>query len=158
MHTKVRVKRKIEADVKKIQDVILSLQDALGERSQEGMARRLGCSLGAYSKWCRGEAIPGGKWLLKLIALCPDQETRAAFGLKMGPPGENLYNNDAPLPADVGLSPFTKQQRKDLREEAHHWIDQLFAAPAPDQTIRQTVELLRDRGGYWRRVRDAQKK
>jgi transcriptional regulator with XRE-family HTH domain len=63
-----------------IAGAVAALQQALGE-TQEGMARRLGCTLGAYSKWVRGERTPSGRWLLKLIALCPDPETRARFGL-----------------------------------------------------------------------------
>lgn len=54
------------------------LQTRLGE-TQEGMARRLGCTLGAWSKWVRGENSPRGYWMLKILALCPDEETHDAF-------------------------------------------------------------------------------
>jgi len=68
------------------------------------------------------------------------------------------YNKDAPLPEDLGPSPLTKQQRKDLRIEAHDWIDQIFEAPAADEIIKRAVAHLRQDGGHWRRLRDAQKK
>jgi len=61
---------------------ILSLQGKLGQ-TQEGMARKLGCTLGAYSKWVRGENIPSGDWMLRLLALCPDEATRQMFFLEI---------------------------------------------------------------------------
>src|SRR3989442_14652344 len=64
-------------------EAVLGLQRALGE-TQEGMARRLGCTLGAYSKWVRGERTPGGTWPIKLITLCPDAQTRARVGADIG--------------------------------------------------------------------------
>jgi len=54
----------------------------LGERldmKPEGVAWRLGCTFSAYSKWLRGERMPSGGWLLKILALCPDEETRNNF-------------------------------------------------------------------------------
>ena len=54
------------------------LQGRLGE-TQEGMAARLGCTFSAYSKWLRGVNIPSGQWMLRILALCPDQETHDAF-------------------------------------------------------------------------------
>src|SRR6266566_1254585 len=61
-------------------EAVLGLQRALGE-TQEGMARKLGCTLGAYSKWVRGDRTPSGDWLIKMLQLCPDEDTRAAFGV-----------------------------------------------------------------------------
>ena len=37
--------------------------------------------LGAYSKWVRGDRTPSGDWLIKMLQLCPDEDTRAAFGV-----------------------------------------------------------------------------
>lgn len=64
------------------------LQARLGE-TQEGMARRLGCTLGAWSKWFRGERTPSGEWLLRILALCPDEETLKNF-LDIGEIGSKL--------------------------------------------------------------------
>jgi DNA-binding XRE family transcriptional regulator len=55
---------------------IRELRRALGV-TQEGMARRLGCTLSGYIQWEKGRRVPGGEWLLKLMALCPDAETRS---------------------------------------------------------------------------------
>lgn len=54
------------------------LQERLNE-TQEGMAKRVGCTFSAYSKWLRGERMPSGHWMLKILALCPDQEAWANF-------------------------------------------------------------------------------
>ena len=61
-------------------EAVLGLQRALVE-TQEGMARKRGCTLGAYSKWVRGDRTPSGDWLIKMLQLCPDEDTRAAFGV-----------------------------------------------------------------------------
>jgi transcriptional regulator with XRE-family HTH domain len=55
------------------------LRSKLGE-SQEGMARRLGCSTSGYIKWEHGAAIPRGDVAIKMMWLCPDEESRTAFG------------------------------------------------------------------------------
>jgi predicted transcriptional regulator len=47
--------------------------------SQEEMARRVGCTLAGYRKWEAGTAIPRGEWMLRILALCPDEETRKNF-------------------------------------------------------------------------------
>jgi transcriptional regulator with XRE-family HTH domain len=60
---------------------LISLRKKLNEPSQEGMARRVGCTLGAYSKWERGERFPSGELLLKILLLCPDAESLRAFGI-----------------------------------------------------------------------------
>ena len=63
---------------------ICALRERLGlleghSVSQQETENRLGCSHGAYRKWEEGKAIPRGDWMLKLLALCPDEETRALF-------------------------------------------------------------------------------
>ncbi len=100
-------------------EAISGLQRALGD-TQEGMARRLGCTLGAYSKWVRGERSPQGKWLLKLLSLCPSQEERARFGLDIYP---------GTLPQYSGLRHQRKEEdmkRIRARENAHRGIEVLF--------------------------------
>jgi transcriptional regulator with XRE-family HTH domain len=80
---KVTVKGKIKAGKKKFGAAILSLRRALGE-TQEGMGRQIGCSFAAYRKWESGISSPGGEWLIRLLALCPDDETRGALALQTG--------------------------------------------------------------------------
>jgi DNA-binding transcriptional regulator YiaG len=57
------------------------LRESLG-RSQDVMAQMLGCSLPAYQKWEMGTLAPGGEWLIKMLQLCPDEETRNAFRIR----------------------------------------------------------------------------
>ena len=56
------------------------LRERLGETSQGGMARRLGEPEKTYQNWEKGIARPGGQSLVGILALCPDEETRAMFG------------------------------------------------------------------------------
>lgn len=48
--------------------------------TQEGLALRLGASLGTYRKWEAGSFNPSGPWLIKILQACPDQEARALLG------------------------------------------------------------------------------
>lgn len=61
-----------------IAQALFTLQEALGERP-EGMVVRLGCSFGAYMQWLRGERMPSADWFIKILRLCPDEETRRNF-------------------------------------------------------------------------------
>ncbi len=61
---------------------ITGLRERLGF-TQEQMARELGCTLRGYVSWERGERVPSGDWLLKMMRLAPDGETLAAFGLQV---------------------------------------------------------------------------
>lgn len=65
------------------------LQERLGE-TQEGMAARLGCTFSAYSKWLRGVNVPSGQWMLRILALCPDEETRANFFVDIAEAGSKI--------------------------------------------------------------------
>jgi hypothetical protein len=63
---------------------IQRLQERLGEIegkrvTHQEMVRRIGCSDGGYKKWVEGKAIPRGDWMLKIIALCPDDDCRELF-------------------------------------------------------------------------------
>jgi hypothetical protein len=74
----VRSEEKVSGVKIGIVSALQLLQARLCE-TQEGMARRLGCTLGAWSKWYRGENTPRGDWMLRILALCPDEETRRNF-------------------------------------------------------------------------------
>jgi hypothetical protein len=141
------------AEVKIISSAILSLQQKLGQ-TQEAMARQLGCTLGAYSKWVRGERTPNGRWLLGLLALCPDNESRRAFGLEFGSfdltsarRGETSIYNDGDLPAP-GPSPLTRQQRTQLCEEMQTAIG-MICERAPDQVVADLARRIRRRAGTY---------
>jgi hypothetical protein len=90
------------------------------------MARRLGCTLSGYIQWEKGRRIPGGDWLLKLMALCPDEETRSLFespgesGRKPAPSFPARGRNAAPA------SSTTPQQRREARALARQALDILY--------------------------------
>lgn len=145
------VKQKIVSVGARLADAIRELQNSLGE-TQEGMARRLGCTLGAYSKWVRGERVPGDEWLLEMLALCPDDEARAAFGLKFevtnprrpGGPGRKL----------------TEAQEERLRNynDAVTGINILYEVAEAghadaDEVLRDLADRINKRAGDWRRVK-----
>lgn len=54
--------------------------------TQFQMASRLGTRERNIQRWESGEAIPGGDWLIKMMHLCPDAESLAAFGIVAAPP------------------------------------------------------------------------
>jgi hypothetical protein len=57
--------------------------------TQEGMARLIGCTLRAYTNWVAGGNLPTGDWMLKILALCPDEDTRNNF-LDIGETGSKI--------------------------------------------------------------------
>lgn len=76
------VKRKTKLKQAPLAGGIRALRDILGE-TQEAMARRLGVSLSGYKFWESGDRTPRGRSLEKLLALCPDtQSRRALFGIE----------------------------------------------------------------------------
>lgn len=113
-------RRKITTTRAQIPQAIRTLRENLGE-SQEAMARKVGCTLAAYQSWELGRRSPRGEWLLKLLALCPDDETRALFGLT---PSES--HADTPS----GKMRFRKSEGDPqivmAREMAHNAVEILF--------------------------------
>ncbi len=114
-------RKKVKTAPGQFSEAIRVLRERLGE-SQEGMARRLECTFAGYQSWELGRRNPGGKWLVKLLALCPDSSTRMLFGLGRTPPGPEPASQKAPSPkiieADTGAAR--------ARELAHHAIEILF--------------------------------
>ena len=62
----------------RISAAIKALRNRLGE-THGGMARRLGTPLRTYDRWEAGDTIPRGNRLVKILALCPDDESRSLF-------------------------------------------------------------------------------
>jgi transcriptional regulator with XRE-family HTH domain len=62
----------------RISTAIKALRNKLGQ-THGGMARLLGTSLRTYDRWEAGDSIPRGTMLVRILALCPDEETRALF-------------------------------------------------------------------------------
>ena len=62
----------------RISAAIKALRNRLGQ-THGGMARLLGTSLRTYDRWESGDTIPRGNMLVRILALCPDDETRTLF-------------------------------------------------------------------------------
>jgi transcriptional regulator with XRE-family HTH domain len=134
---------------------IRDLRQALGD-TQEGMARRLGCTLSGYIQWEKGRRVPGGDWLLKLMALCPDEDTCGLFEQQI----ESYRQQASPSrpqavrPARVGST--TPEQRRQARAMAREAVEILYELghagfrPA-DQKLKQFAdELSRVAGDFSR--------
>lgn len=67
---------------------IRALRDKLSE-TQAGMARLLDVSLRTYDRWEAGDSNPRGDILVRLINLCPDEETRSLFRATATEPSES---------------------------------------------------------------------
>ncbi len=116
------------------------------------MARKLGCTLGAYSKWERGDRTPGGEWVLKILVLCPDEKTRAAFGLK--PETVNARRTVK------SLDRVSEEQEELLRHynDAVTGINILYEAAAAGHSgatdaLRDLTDRINKRAGDWRRMK-----
>jgi transcriptional regulator with XRE-family HTH domain len=79
---------------------ILSLRQLLGQ-TQEEIARTLGCGLRNYQRWEAGDTIPRGDWMLKILSLCPDQETHDAFFVDIREVGSKIPSISRPGLAKV---------------------------------------------------------
>ena len=121
-------------------EAVLGLQRALGE-TQEGMARRLGCTLGAYSKWVRGDRTPRGEWLIKMLQLCPDEDARAAFGVT--PSAASVARTG---PGDTQVDRYYNHAEMGLRllaESANQ------GHPGAKEELRHLAELIARRAAKW---------
>lgn len=104
---------------------IRQLRHALDD-TQDGMARRLGCTLSGYIQWEKGRRVPSGYWLLQLMALCPDTETRRLFeGQIKSYPVQPSPRSTQAKTASQGSS-TTPEQRKQARAIAREAIEILF--------------------------------
>ncbi len=142
--------------IQTISSALIQLRAALGE-TQEGMARKLGCTLGAYSKWERGERTPSGEWLLKILALCPDEATRSAFWVGTPAP---TGRRSGPLGA-----PRAGAEDDLLRNfsDAATGLNILYEAAQAGHTgaadaLRDFADRINKRAGDWRQMKYRRKK
>ena len=70
--------------------------------TQEDMARQLGCSLRTLTQWLAGEREPSGRWLIKLLNLCPDRRSLEEFGIRIA------WLSQEEEPKDLNLSNVEK--------------------------------------------------
>lgn len=101
---------------------IRGLREALG-RPPEVMAQILGCSLPAYQKWEMGVSTPSGDWLIRLLQLCPSEETRNAFRIRAE---RRVASREKPAPSVQKLGPFSSVERRHYWEMARSAVDALY--------------------------------
>jgi transcriptional regulator with XRE-family HTH domain len=139
----VRVVKELFRAHMALSDAIRLLRSKLGE-SQEGMARRLGCSTSGYTKWERGVAAPRGEVTIKMLQMCPDDESRAAFGSAIGT-GQNAAAFLGQMKTMVGVTE-AESELWDNASSAKTAVDALLqVARAGDQNARQLLRDTKDR-------------
>jgi hypothetical protein len=138
---------------------IRGLREALG-RSPEVMAQMVGCGLPAYQKWELGSAMPGGDWLLRLLQLCPNEETRNAFRIR-------AERRNVPRPPVGGATAcaggFDPESRRRVWEAARHALDTIYECAdagiqAADVRLVEFAEHLQGAAGHYaERLRQTRK-
>jgi len=127
-------------------------------KSQEGLARELGCSSGTVSRWERGKRTPGGKWFQKLLALWPE-EAQGLLTFK-----SEISNLQSPAPAKAMArklpAPRNEEQEELLRlySDASRGLELLWEAAmagsgAAKNLLANFADKLTTRGGDWRRMK-----
>jgi transcriptional regulator with XRE-family HTH domain len=136
---------------------IRSLRQALG-RSPKVMAQILGCSLSAYLKWEQGSVVPGGEWLLRMLQLCPDEETRNAFRIRVERRATAREGTGTSVKRIASLS---SAERREVCEAARKAITLLYECgeagiQEADARLLDFAENLQGAAGHYaRRVREA---
>jgi transcriptional regulator with XRE-family HTH domain len=105
---------------------IRGLRQALG-RSPEVMAQILGCSLPAYQKWELGSVVPSGDWLIRLLQLCPSEETRNAFRIRAERRSAARDGRSTTLRRIASISP---EERRESWQAAREAIDKIYECGA----------------------------
>jgi transcriptional regulator with XRE-family HTH domain len=127
---------------------VRGLREALG-RSAEVMARILGCSLPAYQKWELGSAIPSGEWLLRMLQLCPDEETRNAFRIRAERRGAAREKSEMQRTGRL-----TQEERQRTWRVAREAVDALYecggaGVEAADNRLLDFAENMRSAADYY---------
>ncbi len=129
---------------------IRGLREALG-RTPEIMAKILGCSLPAYLKWEAGALNPGGEWLIRMLQICPNEETRNSFRIRA--------ERRAAARPKLGTSlsethPLSSGERQHYQRMAHEAVDAIAecgraGAEDADRRLRQLTENMQDAAHYY---------
>ena len=147
---------KLKLKEKALATAIRELRQALGD-TQEGMAHRLGCTLSGYIQWEKGRRMPGGDWLLRLMALCPDEDTRGLFEQQIESYRERASPSRRQAARPVRVASTTPEQRREAKTIAREAIEILYELgqagfrPA-DQKLRQFADELNRVAGDFSRA------
>lgn len=138
-----------------VASAICGLRRALG-KTPETMAQLIGCTSAGYEKWEQGTATPGAQWLLRILQLCPDEETRNAFRIRAERRSQARGTVRERVSADEAPSPLAGAGHAECRDLAHRAIDLLHAsAQAGDEAagarLRWFAQNLQGAAGYFER-------
>jgi transcriptional regulator with XRE-family HTH domain len=112
---------------------IRGLRLALG-KTPETMARLIGCSSAGYEKWEQGTVAPSAQWLVRMLQLCPDEETRNAFRIRAERRSKPRPKVNESAEADGSSTTFAPATHSECRDSAHKAVDVLHAcAEAGDE-------------------------
>lgn len=142
--------------MKGIAHAIRQLRDAL-EETQEGMARRLGCTLSGYIQWEKGRRVPGGLWVLKMMALAADSQSRRFFQEQvLAEPTQPASPAPRTRPGarSASTTPDQRRRAKSLAQEALEILFELGEAgyrPA-DQKLKALADDLNRIAGDFSRA------
>ena len=106
---------------------IRGLRLALG-KTPESMAQLIGCSSAGYEKWEEGTATPGVQWLLRILQLCPDEETRNAFRIRAERRARSRLRFDEHGLSEGPSAPLACATYAECSDLAHRAIDLLRAS------------------------------
>ncbi|MGH9325337.1 MAG: helix-turn-helix domain-containing protein [Terriglobia bacterium] len=129
---------------------IRALREALG-RSEEVMAQIVGCSLPAYRKWEMGVLMPSGEWLIRLLQLCPNEETRNAFRIRAERRTGPRESSQACSPL---AEPLSHADRFHYRAIARSAVEEIYESGeagilAADARLRDFAENLQGAARYY---------
>ena len=120
------------------------------------MAQLIGCSSVGYEKWEQGTAAPSAQWLLRMLQLCPDEETRNAFRIRAERRLKPRHTSNESAAADGSSTSLASASHSECREIAHRSVDVLHAcAEAGDEAaavrLRGFAQSLQGAANYFSR-------
>jgi len=138
-----------------VASAIRGLRLALGN-TPETMAGLIGCSSAGYEKWERGAAAPSAQWLLRILQLCPDEETRNAFRIRAERRARPRVRANESAAADGPSTSLAPATDSECRDSAHRAVDVLHAcAEAGDEAaairLRWFAQNLQGAADYFSR-------
>jgi transcriptional regulator with XRE-family HTH domain len=129
----------------RISAAIRALRNKLGE-TQAGMARLLGASLRTYDRWEAGDSIPRANALMKILALCRDNESRSLFAAPAGLSVVKASGKDqaSAVPRRAGPGNRLRTRFRDSCLAAIHIIYEsaLLGSEAADEKLRSYASEL----------------
>lgn len=111
-------------------DVAAAIRDlrlALG-KTPETMSQLIGCSSAGYEKWEQGTATPSAQWLLRILQICPDEETRNAFRIRAERRSKQRVRLDDRTVADAASGTPAHASYAECRDLAHRAVDNLYSS------------------------------